>query len=302
MTDMRMGFGLPVSGGWATPGNLREIAQWAEQLGYSTLWSFQRLFVAQSQPLPPAYSSVLDPLVPLGFAAAVTERVRLGTAIVNMPYQAPAVLAKALASLDVLSGGRLVAGLGLGWSPEEFAAVGVPYERRGDRAEEYLAALRALWGPDPVEHRGEFYEVAPASMLPKPVQRPGPPLLLGGTAPRALARAGRLAAGWISSSRADLTTIGESVEVVRAGAREVERDPGTLEFVCRGVVLDAPRSGPLTGSLDEIRGDLRGLAAQGITETFVDLNFDPTVGNPDVAPETAMRRAREVLEALAPGA
>lgn len=297
---MQMGFGLPVSGGWATPANLRAIAQRAEQLGYATLWSFQRLFVAESQPLPPAYGSVLDPLVPLGFAAAVTERVRLGTAIVNMPYQAPVVLAKALASLDVLSDGRLVAGLGLGWSPEEFTAVGVPYERRGARAEEYLAALRALWGPDPVEHAGEFYTVPRASMLPKPVQQPGPPVLLGGSAPRALARAGRLADGWISSSRENPETIGESVEAVRAGAREAGRDPATLEFVCRGVILDAPRTRPLTGSLDEIRSDLPALAAQGVTETFVDLNFDPTVGNPDVPPETAMRRAHEVLEALAP--
>jgi probable F420-dependent oxidoreductase len=300
MLDMRMGFGLPVSGGWATPGNLREIARAAEDLGYATVWSFQRLFVAEATPLPPAYGSVLDPLVPLGFAAAATERIRLGTAIVNMPYQAPAVLAKSLATLDVLSGGRIVAGLGLGWSPEEFAAVGVDYARRGARAEEYLAALRALWGPDPVTFDGEFYSVPTASVLPKPVQRPAPPVLLGGGVPRALARAGALADGWISSSRADLETLGESVEAVRAGAREAGRDPSRLEFVCRGVVLDAPRTGPLTGSLDEVRADLPMLAAQGITETFVDLNFDPTVGNPDVAPETAMRRAREVLEALAP--
>jgi probable F420-dependent oxidoreductase len=301
---MQMGFGLPVSGAWATPDNLTTIARRAEELGYSTLWSFQRLFVAESTPLPPAYASVLDPVVPLAFAAAVTERIALGTAIVNLPYQAPTVLAKSLASLDVVSSGRLVAGLGLGWSPEEFASVGVPYERRGARAEEYLAALRALWGPDPVEFEGEFYSVPRASVLPKPVQRAGPttlpPILLGGTVPRALRRAGALADGWISSSRADLETIGQSVEVVRTGAQEAGRDPSTLRFVCRGVVLDAPRTRPLTGSLDEIRADLPALAAQGITETFVDLNFDPAVGNPDVSSEDAMRRALEVLEALAP--
>ena len=225
---MRMGFGLPVSGAWATPANLTTIARRAEQLGYSTLWSFQRLFVPETQQLPPAYSSVLDPVVPLGFAAAVTERIRLGTAIVNMPYQAPTVLAKSLASLDVLSGGRLVAGLGLGWSPEEFASVGVPYERRGARAEEYLAALRALWGPDPVSFDGEFYSVPRASVLPKPVQQPGPPVLLGGTVPRALRRAGAQADGWISSSRADLEALGDSVEAVRAGAREAGRDESRL--------------------------------------------------------------------------
>src|SRR3954462_12835316 len=129
MAAMDIGFGLPVSGAWATPGNIPELARRAEQFGSRTLWSFQRLFVPESQQLPPAYSSVLDPLTPLAFAAAVTERIALGTAIVNMPYQAPPGLAKSLASLDVLSKGRLVAGLGLGWSPEEFASVGIPYER-----------------------------------------------------------------------------------------------------------------------------------------------------------------------------
>jgi probable F420-dependent oxidoreductase len=302
MSGMDIGFGLPASGAWATPDNVREIAGRAEELGYRTLWSFQRLFVPETQQLPPVYASVLDPLLPLAFAAAATERIRLGTAIVNLPYQAPPVLAKQLATLDILSGGRLVAGVGLGWSPEEFVGVGVPYERRGARVEEYLACLAALWGPDPVEFSGEFYTVPPASMLPKPVQQPGPPVLLGGAAPRALARAGRLADGWISSSRADLDNLGESVEAVRAGAREVGRDPAKLQFVCRGVLLDAPRTRPLTGPLHQVRGDLSALAEQGITELFVDLNFDPSVGNPVVPAATAMRRAREVLEALAPGA
>jgi hypothetical protein len=204
--------------------------------------------------------------------------------------------------LDVVSGGRLVAGLGLGWSPEEFASVGVPYERRGARAEEYLDCLQALWGPDPVAFDGEFYSIPRSSVLPKPVQPGGPPILLGGTVPRALARAGRHAAGWISSSRADLERLGESIEAVRAGARDAGRDPASLRFVCRGVLLDAPRSRPLTGTLDEARGDLPALAEQGVTELFLDLNFDPTVGNPEVPAETATRRAFDVLEAFAPGA
>jgi hypothetical protein len=159
-----------------------------------------------------------------------------------------------------------------------------------------------LWAPDPVEFAGEFYSLPTASMLPKPVQQSGPPVLLGGTAPRALARAGRLSDGWISSSRADLDAIGESVEAVRAGAREAGRDPAGLRFVCRGVLLDEPRTRPLTGSFEQVRGDFATLADQGVTEVFLDLNFDPSVGNPDVPAETAMRRAHAVLEALAPGA
>ncbi|MFD1504983.1 TIGR03619 family F420-dependent LLM class oxidoreductase [Georgenia yuyongxinii] len=297
---MKIGFALPVSGSWATPSNVAELARRAEELGYASLWTFQRLLAPVGSTLPPVYRSVLDPLMVLGYAAAVTERVRLGTAIVNMPYLAPAVLAKQLATLDVLSDGRVDAGLGLGWSQEEFAAVGTDYARRGARAEEYLDCLRALWGPDPVEHAGAFYRVPRASVQPKPVQRSGPPILLGATSERALRRIGRLADGWISNSRADLTTLAAPIAQVRAAAQAAGRDPATMRFVCRGVVRDGPRTRPLTGSLDEVRADLPDLAAQGMTEVFLDLNFDPKIGHPDADPAAAMRRAHEVLEALAP--
>jgi probable F420-dependent oxidoreductase len=299
---MRMGFGLPVSGSWATPRNVALVAGRADELGYATLWSFQRLLVPVGSPLGPQYRSVADPLLPLAFAAAVTRRTRLGAAVVNMPFQAPPVLAKQLATLDVLSGGRAVAGLGLGWVPEEFEAVGVPYERRGARGEEYVAALRALWGPDPVAFEGEFYRVPEASMLPKPVQPAGPPVLLGGGAPKALERVGRLADGWISSSRADPETIDLPVNAVKDAARAAGRDPEALEFVVRGVVRTGPRTGPLTGTLDEIAADLPAIAAKGVTELFVDLNFDPSIGNPEADPAASMSRALETLEALAPGA
>ncbi|PFG41178.1 putative F420-dependent oxidoreductase [Georgenia soli] len=297
---MEIGFALPVSGAWATPGNVSELARRAEALGYRSLWTFQRLLVPAGSRLPPVYTSVLDPVVTLAHAAAVTDRVRLGTAIVNMPFQPPVLLAKQLATLDVLSGGRLDVGLGLGWQPEEFTAAGTPYERRGARAEEYLACLRALWGPDPVTFSGRLYQVPSAVVLPKPVQQPAPPVLLGGAAPRALERVGRLADGWISASRADLTDLATSIGLVRDSARTHGRDPHALRFVCRGVVRGVPRDGPLTGSLEDVRSDLPALAAQGVTELFADLNFDPAIGSPRADPAAAVRRAHEVLEALAP--
>ena len=297
---MDIGFALPVSGSWATPRNVTDIARRAEELGYTTLWTFQRLLVAEGGSLPSPYFSVLDPVVPLGYAAAVTERIRLGTAIVNAPFVAPIVLAKQLATLDVLSEGRLDAGLGLGWSAEEFAASGASMDHRGAQIVDYLACLRAIWGPDPVEYDGRFYTVPRSSVQPKPVQQPSPPLLLGGTAHAALVRTGRIADGWISSSRADLSEIGSSVDIVKSAAADAGRDPDVLRFVCRGVLRDVPRRGPLTGSLDEIRADLPVLAAQGLTELFLDLNFDPEIGNPDADPEVSLRRAHEVLDALAP--
>ena len=192
---MRIGFGLPVSGAWASPANVARFAARAEELGYHSLWTFQRLLVGVDQELDPGYHSVLDPLVALGFAAAHTSRIRLGVAVVNLPFVSPAYLAKQAATLDVLSGGRVDLGLGTGWSAVEFAATGADERRRGARAEEYVAVLRTLWGDDVSEFHGGFYTVPPARMAPKPVQLPGPPILLGGSAPAALRRAGRLADG-----------------------------------------------------------------------------------------------------------
>ncbi|HWC10005.1 MAG TPA: TIGR03619 family F420-dependent LLM class oxidoreductase, partial [Acidimicrobiales bacterium] len=268
------------------------------------LWTFQRLLSPMEGDAPvldPQYRSVHDPLITLAYLAGQTAVARLGLAVVNMPYYAPLVLAKLLTTLDHVSGGRLDAGLGIGWLPPELQAAGARPERRGARADEYLRCLGAIWTQDVVEHEGDFYRVPRAGVDPKPVQRPHPPLLLGATADPALRRAGRLADGWISGSRTDLTRIDEPIATVRAAARDAGRDPDGLRFVCRGVVkLGRPRA-PLAGSFDDIRADLAELAGKGVTETFVDLNFDPEIGSPHADPAAAMRRAEEVLEALAPG-
>lgn len=304
---LRIGFALPVSGTWATPDNVLLIARRAEQLGYCGLWSFQRLLAPADGSIAPVYSSVLDPTVVLGFAAAVTERAELAIAIINAPFESPALLAKQLATLDVLSRGRLVTGLGLGWLPGEFTASGVPFERRGARIEEYVRCLRTLWADDPVSFDGEFYRIPPSLALPKPVRRAGaagngPPVLMGGDATTALQRIGRIGDGWISSSRVPATGLGQRVDVVRSAAAEAGRDPDELRFVCRGVVRDVARDGPMTGSLEQIRADLPGLAEQGITEVFIDLNFDPAIGSPQADPIAAMTRAHAALEAFAPSA
>jgi probable F420-dependent oxidoreductase len=306
-SHLRLGFGLPVSGSWATPGNVSAVARRAEELGYSTLWTFQRVAVPVEEDYGPQYRSVLDPVVALGFAAAVTSQVRLGTAVVNAPFLSPAILAKQLASVDVLADGRVDVGLGLGWAPHEFAVVGAPYERRGARMAEYVACLRALWADDPVSFSGEFYDVPPARMLPKPVQRPAPPILLGGTAGPALRRAGRIADGWISSSRADLTAVSDAIATIHGAAQEAGRDPSALRIVVRGVVqlgdearTDEGERRQLTGSAEQIRDDLGRLREAGVTEVFLDLNFSPRVGSPDVDPVSAEAYAHEVLETFAP--
>jgi probable F420-dependent oxidoreductase len=301
---MKLGFAVPVSGSWATPANCTRVARRAEELGYTSLWTFQRLLSPLEGDAPllaPQYRSVHDPLAVLAFLAAQTTSVRLGVAVVNMPYYAPVVLAKLLTTVDHVSGGRLDVGLGIGWLAQELAAAGTGTERRGARADDYLRCLRAIWTDEVVDYEGEFYRVPRSRIDPKPVQRPHPPVLLGGMAEPALRRAGRVAAGWISSSRADLSRIDEPIGIVRRAAEDAGRDPDELRFVCRGVVKVRTGSrAPLEGSLEEIRADLADLSGSGLTETFVDLNFDPEIGSPDVDPDVSLPRAEEVLEALAP--
>ncbi|MEP7022818.1 MAG: TIGR03619 family F420-dependent LLM class oxidoreductase [Actinomycetota bacterium] len=302
-----MGFGAPVSGAWATPENLASFAVRAEQAGYASLWSFQRLLVPDGSGMDPVYQSVLDPFAALAYAAAVTRTIRLGVAIVNLPFVSPAYLAKQAASVDVLSAGRHDLGLGIGWMPQEFTASGASMSRRGARADEYLAVLRTLWADGVSEFDGEFYTVPRSSVLPKPVQPGGPPVLLGGMARPALERAGRIADGWLTSSRTDLSRIGEGIGVVRAAAQAAGRDPDAVRIICRGVVragkpADAEGGGRLllSGSFEQIREDCHWLSERGVTELFYDLNWDPLVGAPDADPAAATDRAAELLDALAP--
>ena len=306
------------------------VARRAEELGYASLWTFQRVLYPVQGGLDPAfdvahnptarpaddasYRAVHDPLLPLAYVAGHTERIGLGTATMCAPFTAPALLAKSTATLDHLSSGRLTVGLGIGWLPHEYAAAGVPLERRGARMEEYLRCLHALWTQDPVEFAGEFYTVPRSHTGLAPVQLPHPPVLLGGAAPAALRRAGRLAQGWISSTRQDLASIAGSVELVREGAREAGRDPDAVRILVRGVVelsdehahgaaagssVGAGRQ-PLHGSRKQVLDDLATLRAQGVTEVFFDLNFSPRVGSPDVDAGEALAYAERVLDAFAP--
>lgn len=304
---MDLGFALPVSGSWATPANVASVARAADERGFRTIWTFQRLLFPTTFDIPPVYRSVLDPVVVLGYAAAVTSRIRLGTAVVNGPFYAPAVLAKQIAALDVLSAGRLDAGIGLGWSPDEYAAAGVPMEQRGRRFEEWLDALHALLTQDPVSFEGELYRVPRSHVAPRPVQQPRPPVLLGGSAPAALRRAGTRGDGWISSSRATLEDIRTGGQIVRDAAEGAGKRPEDVRVVVRGVTVlrDAPVDGgdrpPLTGSLEQIRDGLGRYAECGVDEVFLDLNFDSEqVGSPDADPAAAMDKARALLDGLRP--
>jgi probable F420-dependent oxidoreductase len=300
---MLISCGCPVAGVWADPLSLTGFAMRAEELGYHGLWSFQRLLVGADQDLAPVYRSVLDPMLALTYAAARTTVIRLGVAVINLPYLSPVYLAKQASTLDVLSGGRFDLGLGTGWSPVEFAATGSHPSPRGRRIEEYLAVLRTLFTDRVAAYEGSLYTLPPSTMDPPPVQPGGPPILLGGTAEAALRRAGRIAAGWVSSSRAGLADIQRGAQVVRRAAEEAGRDPDTVRIVVRGVVRAGRRDDavPLSGSWEQIKANAQLYAEAGVTELFYDLNWDPLIGSPDADLQAAGVRAEEILTALAPG-
>jgi probable F420-dependent oxidoreductase len=312
---MQLGFCLPFAGSWATPDNQVTVARRAEELGYSSLWLAQRLLYpteprddypsAPGQPWPAPFEQVVDPIVTLSHVAGVTGRIRLGTATLIAAYVPPVVLAKQLATLDLVSDGRLDVGLAVGWSEDEYEACGVSWKERGARLDEYLRCLHALWGDDPVEFSGRFYSVPRSVFRPKPRQRPRPPILIGGYAAATVRRAATLGDGYLGGN-VPLARVVPLVKELRAAAAAAGRDPGAFRIVCRGAVrlVDEPLEGddrrPLWGSLDQIRADVARYRDAGLDELFFELNFDPTIGSVDADPKASMATALHLLEQLAP--
>jgi probable F420-dependent oxidoreductase len=196
---MKIGLFATNFGPCAAPETLRRVARAAEDAGLESLWTGEHVVLPDPQappsPLPPE-APILDPAVALTFMAAHTERIRLGTGIVILPQRNPLVLAKELASLDVLSQGRLIFGIGVGYLKPEFDALNVPFDHKGARAEEYLQAILAVWTMEKPEFRGRWFSFGGVRAEPRPVQRPHPEIVFGGHTPEAFGRAARLARGW----------------------------------------------------------------------------------------------------------
>ena len=303
---MNLGFGLPMAGAWATPENQLRVARAAEDLGYHSLWVFQRLFYAvkpqndypplPGQPWPKAFERVMDPIVSLTWVAAATRRVRLGASVLIMPYSTPVMLAKQLATLDQVSGGRLDVGVGLGWSKDEYDAVGVPYKDRGRRGDEFLKALKGIWTQEEFELDGEFYKIPRCRVEPKPLQKPHPPITVGGYGPVVVKRAVTLGDGF-NGGNVPLKNVIPVVNELHAAARAAGKNPNDLHVVSRGSfhVFDTPQGKdrrPLMGTLEEIREDIQRYADAGLTELFLEPNFQP--GGP------VLEKVLAHMKALAP--
>jgi probable F420-dependent oxidoreductase len=287
---MELGFALPHLGPVATPDNIRQVAIEAERLGYHSLWTNERLLMPVNPKTPyPGnpngeldwqYETVFEHLTTLTFAAALTERVRLGVSVLNLPFHQPVQLAKRIATMDQLSGGRIDIGLGLGWSEDEADVTNTPFDNRGRRGAEYIHAMKALWAEDPVEFHGEYVNVPPSVFGPKPVQKPHPPLYMGAFAPVALQRAGRLADGFTGCC-APVDAILAMREQVRDAATAAGRNGEALPTVVRCLVhrTDEPITDPgrpvAHGTWDQIHEDVVRLAEAGVEVTFFDVNFQP---------------------------
>ncbi|HEY3478173.1 MAG TPA: TIGR03619 family F420-dependent LLM class oxidoreductase [Streptomyces sp.] len=231
---MKIGLFAINYGTCADPDVAVRIARHAEAAGFESVWTGEH--VALPDPAPPGFSMAptlpfLDTGVALTLVAAHTSTIRLGSGIIVLPLRSPVVLAKELASIDVVSNGRLIAGFGTGYVPQEFASAGVPMAERGARTDDYIRALRALWSMEKPRYQGRFVSLDGIQAWPHPVQRPGPPVVVGGEAPAALRRAVTMADGWYGFNL-DLAETRTLTEALREAGRCHERPPelGRLEL------------------------------------------------------------------------
>ncbi|MET7922430.1 LLM class F420-dependent oxidoreductase [Streptomyces sp. NPDC005349] len=280
----RLGLSLPQMKQYDIGRDIPAVARAAEEIGYESLWVFERilfpeparqgLYGVPGLPWPDQYRSVADPLVSLTLAAAVTERARLGTSVLVGQLHVPFQLARALASLDAASGGRVVAGIGTGWSHDEYAAASVaPFEKRGQVLDELLDVCRAVWGPDPVSYEGELTTIAPSVVGPKPA---GPiPVLLPANSPKAARRLVDRADGWMPGAAG-----AEQLAAQWRGLQELAEERGRKEPIQSVLRVNTIYTRdeykgddrrPFQGSVAQIVEDLVAHNAVGLEEILIDL-------------------------------
>ena len=295
---MHFGVSLPGRGPLATPDALTKLAEKADALRYASLFVTDHVVIPTSNNSTYPYSPTgrfagdwtngyLEPIALMGVLAGLTSRVKLGTSVLVVPYRNPVVTAKMLATIDVLSRGRVTVGVGVGWLREEFQALGAPdFDRRGAVGDEYLRIFKTLWTQDPASFRGEFYRFDAIRCLPHPTQKPHPPIWIGGHSKAALRRVARLGDGWHpvganpavplrpAELRAELDDLRRLTEAER-------RDFSTLTISYKAPIYD-PGQGvdggaerrPFSGSQQAIADDIGAFAALGVSELIFDFRAE----------------------------
>jgi probable F420-dependent oxidoreductase len=264
------------------------VAKRAEDLGFDSLWVLDRLLwpVDPRAPyplgdgsLPVQYKNVLDPVETLTFAAAHTNRIALATGVLNLPWYNPVLLARRLTTLDVLSGGRLRVGFGIGWSPDEYEAAGANWQDRGKRADESIEILKKIWTTDPVEFQGKHYRIPKSFIGPKPVQKPHPPIYMAAFTPSAMKRVAAEANAWLPVG-IPLSGVGTMFSSIKNTAKEAGRDPSAIDLIVTAGVeihkapIEKERT-EFTGTLEQIGEDFAKARKLGAAEIAIYAQFLP---------------------------
>ena len=238
-------------GPFSEPENAVGLARLAEDLGFESLWTVEHVVVPTGYESKYPYSPdgkmtggedvpIPDPLIWMAYVAGATTTIRLGTGILILPQRNPLILAKELATLDRLSAGRLELGVGVGWLREEFDALGIPWEARGARTDEYIDVLRTLWREPEASYDGSFTNFAPLKSWPKPAREGGPKVHIGGHTPAAARRAGRTGDGFFPGATGE--DLGPLLDEMRRAAKDAGRDADAIEITSGGGLdLDAVR-------------------------------------------------------------
>jgi len=280
---VHIGVLVPNSGPLPLELGIPTMARHAEEAGFASLWVSDHIvlptsmdshypFAADGKATWPATTPYVDALVALGLMAAVTARATLGTAVLVLPLRHPVVFAKQAASLDVASGGRLCLGVGAGWLREEFEALNVPFEDRGNRLVEWMEIARDCWSGRPAARSSERYTL-PEGVLCLPTPTGEIPFLMGGHSPPALSRAGWIADGWLAQQALpalDPDALAAGAAAMRAAAEEAGRDPGACRVVLR--LVDS------AGRADEVAAAVPALEAAGVEELVANVDWEADLG------------------------
>jgi len=281
---MKLGIALPHFGPAASTDAIVTVARKAEALGFASLWVLDRLLWPM-QPtskypgnprgdMPKPMQSTWDPLVVLGFAAAHTEKLFLGTSVLVASYRNPAVVAKMMATLDLLSRGRLIMGLGVGWSQDEFVTVGQRLDERNEQTDEFIEAVKGLWQTDESYFAGKHFYVPRCVFLPKPLQKPHPPIWIGGNSARALRRVASYGDGWHPTSRMPVSELTEKMKRIREMAEGLGRKSDQITLSLRWNSF--PDLTHAEGA-EIVRKKLREYDTAGVEHICIDLNIPQPV-------------------------
>ena len=307
---------LPSAGQQATKENLVHAAKQAEEEKFDSLWVWERLISPLNPqtpyPLTPdgsypiEFESLFEPLEALTFVAANTSKISLGTSIIDMLFHNPVVLARRFAALDILSEGRAIAGLGIGWSKDEYQISNISMENRGKRADEYIQLLKKIWTDDLVEFKGEFYNIPASKIGPKPLQVPHLPIYMGSFSPKAFGRVVKYADGWIGMIAGTLDDFENAVNMIRDMATKEKEAHRNEENGFKIVLLTYPKviensssshnkeyeRLPIMGTIDEIGNDLRRIKEVGVEHIIFGYSFLPIGRNVDKMIDTTKELSR----------